>query len=44
MSVRKPAQGALVQEEEPVIAGPFSMFDGSFILEFLQPKASRNAS
>lgn len=31
-------------EEEAVIAGPFSLFEGSLILEFLQPKPSRNAS
>ncbi|KAK7900711.1 hypothetical protein LTR67_002995 [Exophiala xenobiotica] len=31
-------------QEEPVIAGPYSLFDGSFILEFLKPRPSRNAS
>ncbi|OAP63711.1 hypothetical protein AYL99_02938 [Fonsecaea erecta] len=34
----------VVEEEEPVIAGPFALYDGSFVLEFLQPKPSRNAS
>ncbi|KEF63752.1 uncharacterized protein A1O9_01730 [Exophiala aquamarina CBS 119918] len=30
--------------DEPTIAGPFSLFDGSFILEFLEPRPERNAS
>ncbi|KAE8548872.1 hypothetical protein EYB25_009255 [Talaromyces marneffei] len=30
--------------DEPVIGGPFSLFEGSFILEFLQPHPSRDAS
>ncbi|KAI9739841.1 MAG: hypothetical protein M1818_004897 [Claussenomyces sp. TS43310] len=29
---------------EPVISGPFSLYEGSFILEFLKPDPSRNAS
>ncbi|OAG45697.1 hypothetical protein AYO21_00333 [Fonsecaea monophora] len=31
-------------DEEPVIAGPFVLHHGSFILEFLRPKPSRQAS
>ncbi|KIW83376.1 hypothetical protein Z517_02621 [Fonsecaea pedrosoi CBS 271.37] len=31
-------------DEEPVIAGPFVLHHGSFILEFLRPKPSRHAS
>jgi hypothetical protein len=31
-------------DDEPVIAGPFSLYDGSFILEFLEPRVERNAS
>lgn len=30
--------------EEPVVSGPFTLFDGSFIIEFLQPDRSRNAT
>lgn len=30
--------------DEPVIAGPFYLFEGSFIVEFLEPHPSRNAS
>jgi hypothetical protein len=30
--------------DEPVIAGPFHLFKGSFIIEFLEPHPSRNAS
>ncbi|KIW17101.1 hypothetical protein PV08_04292 [Exophiala spinifera] len=34
----------MAEEPEPVIAGPYALFDGSFILEFLKPKPSRDAS
>jgi hypothetical protein len=30
--------------DEPVIGGPYNLFEGSFILEFLQPHPSRDAS
>lgn len=30
--------------DEPVIGGPHSLFEGSFILEFLQPHPSRDAT
>ncbi|KFY75677.1 hypothetical protein V499_04351 [Pseudogymnoascus sp. VKM F-103] len=30
--------------DEPVISGPFHLYDSSFILEFLRPHPSRNAS
>jgi hypothetical protein len=35
---------ALDESTEPVIAGPFHLFDGSFIIEFLQPAPWRSAS
>jgi len=38
------AAKAPLDQEEPVIAGPFNTFDGSIIFEFLKPKKSRNAS
>lgn len=31
-------------DDERVIAGPFSLYEGSFILEFLQPRKEMNAS
>ncbi|KAL6249010.1 hypothetical protein RBB50_004073 [Rhinocladiella similis] len=34
----------MAEDSEPVIAGPYALYDGSFILEFLKPKPSRNAS
>jgi hypothetical protein len=30
--------------DEPVISGPFSLFEGSFILEFLEPHSSRDVT
>jgi len=30
--------------DEPVISGPFILCDGSFILEFLEPRHSRDAT
>lgn len=30
--------------DEPVISGPFSLYEGSFILEFLEPHPSRDAT
>lgn len=30
--------------DEPVIGGPYSLFEGSFILEFLKPDPSRDAT
>ncbi|KIW22989.1 uncharacterized protein PV07_11225 [Cladophialophora immunda] len=46
MSLRPTAASARAAEEddEPVIAGPYTLYSGSFILEFLQPRPSRNAS
>lgn len=38
------AAGAGDPDPEPVIGGPYSLYHGSFILEFLKPKPSRNAS
>lgn len=33
-----------VLPSENVISGPFHLYDGSFIVEFLQPDPSRNAT
>jgi hypothetical protein len=30
--------------DEPVVSGPFSLFEGSFILEFLEPHSSRDVT
>lgn len=30
--------------DEPVIAGPIYMYDKSFVIEFLQPHPSRDAT
>jgi hypothetical protein len=30
--------------DEPIIAGPFHLFGGSFVVEFLKPHPSRNAT
>jgi hypothetical protein len=32
------------QFDEPVIDGPYHLYEGSFIVEFLQPHPSRNAT
>lgn len=30
--------------DEPVVSGPFLLYDGSFVIEFLRPDVSRNAT
>jgi hypothetical protein len=47
IEVQKPAATMTTQsieEDEPVISGPHYFFEGSFIIEYLKPRPSRNAS
>ncbi|KAK4938608.1 hypothetical protein LTR10_020959 [Elasticomyces elasticus] len=44
MAVPRGSATKVNEDEEPVIGGPISLFDGSFILEFLKPKPSRHAT